>query len=106
MGRLLFWLLMLAIFIAWVRRRQRTEHNLQNAQSTRAAQNPEHTQHPGQARHSSDMPGMPSSSQISLAQPMCACAHCGVYLPMTQAIQSQGKWFCEMAHVPHADIHH
>ena len=32
------------------------------------------------------------------AEPMVACAHCGVNLPRSEALEAQGRFFCSEEH--------
>jgi len=33
------------------------------------------------------------------AAPMVRCAHCGVHLPRTEALESDSQWYCSRAHL-------
>jgi uncharacterized protein len=40
-----------------------------------------------------------SAPKPALPEAMVACAHCGVHLPRSEAVEgSDGRWFCGSAH--------
>ncbi|CAM5539078.1 MULTISPECIES: PP0621 family protein [Pseudomonas] len=41
----------------------------------------------------------PKRSPEPSAQPMVRCAHCGVHLPRSQAVQGKERWYCSQAHL-------
>lgn len=43
--------------------------------------------------------GSPEQPQAKThAEDMVRCAHCGVHLPLSEAIMAQGKYYCSEAH--------
>jgi len=83
MTRLLFWGLIILCALVAVRLTVR-----------RARRSPGHS-----ARHAS---GARAHAAPQSAEPMVLCAHCGVYLPRSDALQRDGQtWCCG----EHADAH-
>ena len=44
-------------------------------------------------------PERPSAPLDQDAVPMVRCAHCGVHVPRTQALQQEERWYCSRAHL-------
>lgn len=42
--------------------------------------------------------GTPAAGSSAKAEQMLACAHCGVHLPASQALQVGGRSYCSAAH--------
>ena len=40
----------------------------------------------------------PTASASAAVQPMVRCAHCGVHLPQTDAVEHAGQAYCSMRH--------
>ncbi|MFA7666153.1 MAG: PP0621 family protein [Burkholderiaceae bacterium] len=72
MGKLLFWVVLLAIGWAGWSLFQLSQRK--NEQSRRSASNPQ-------------------------PQRIVACVHCGVHLPVSEALKQRGDWYCSREHL-------
>ena len=82
MGKLAFFLI-IAVLVYWLIKTRASE-------KTKEFENDEHTD---------------SASQKSLEE-MVRCAHCGVHLPRSESVTSQGEFFCSNNHrLEHFDNH-
>ncbi len=49
-------------------------------------------------KYSRSVQGPPGKPQVRAAEDMVRCAHCGVNLPRSEAIYSQGEFYCSVEH--------
>lgn len=78
MGKLLFWIAVILVVLFAVR--------LINHQKSKAA------------RADGQPPKAPQRPGLDKAEEMVRCAHCGVYLPRSEALMKEGQLWCSQEH--------
>lgn len=81
MGKLLFWIAVILVVLFVVR--------LINHQKSRAAKSAD-------PASSNKNPSQPPG--LGKAEEMVRCAHCGVYLPRSEALMKEGHLWCSQEH--------
>jgi uncharacterized protein len=49
-------------------------------------------------RKNLEQSGHPHLGSSGNAETMVQCAHCGIHLPLSESIESNGRYFCSKAH--------
>lgn len=83
MSRLLFWVALAMLVVFALRAKIRA--------ARRRADLHEQAQQRGAAR---------SAAPLASSETMTSCAHCGLYVPVSEAVRADGRDYCCPAHVP------
>lgn len=92
MNRIVFWLAIVGFgFLLW-----RAVQLAQRKQQRRRDQREAESQRRGNAAEQSSASGSPE--QLGAGEPMLKCAHCGIYLPASEALERRGLSYCSPEH--------
>lgn len=98
MNKIFFWLAIFGLaMIVWkfaqiAKRKNAHRGNSSHANSNRANSNRANSAEPAQDR------ARPAAGQLPPSEAMLRCAHCGVYMPQSDAYQRGQLTFCSVEH--------
>lgn len=98
MNKIFFWLAIFGLaMIVWkfaqiAKRKNAHRGNSSHANSNRANSNRANSAEPAQDR------ARPAAGQLPPSEAMLRCAHCGVYMPQSDAYQRGELTFCSVEH--------
>ena len=98
MNKIFFWLAIFGlVMIVWkfaqiAKRKNAHRGNSSHANSNRANSNRANSAEPAQDR------ARPAAGQLPPSEAMLRCAHCGVYMPQSDAYQRGQLTFCSVEH--------